>query len=193
MVLFFSIRSIDLAPDNIWHAQLKYANSQFQSIQERLRLQMDEQLTWLTLGNYLCALNRFNEAKSYYQYLINALPKDHKVLPSIYNNMGLVSAESGNDEQASKYYDIAEKLLTTISSNADNIVQSTPVNTLSQSSEAVVTIDCCTLYNKMAEVHLRQSEHKEALRYYRKALELATDPLARVQFEQKIKNILSHT
>jgi tetratricopeptide (TPR) repeat protein len=52
-------------------------------------------------------------------------------------------------------------------------------------------MDFCTLYEKMGEIHLRQSEFEEALKYYRKALELATDPLSAVRLEQKIKKILS--
>jgi hypothetical protein len=37
-------------------------------------------------------------------------------------------------------------------------------------SESVLTIDLCTLYHKMAETQLRQSEPKEAPKYDRKAL-----------------------
>lgn len=64
----FRIQSIDLGPDNVWYAELKNDDSDFQSIQQRLQLQVDEKLTWLTLANYLCALNRFDDAKSYYDH-----------------------------------------------------------------------------------------------------------------------------
>ncbi len=187
----FRIQSINLAPDNVWYAELKYADSDFQSIEERLQLQMGEQLTWLTLGNYLCSLNHFDDANDYFNYLTNVLPKDHKALPAIYNNIGLMFTELGDDEQALKYYDLAESLINTISSNIDDAQQRISFKTLSQSSDVGMTVDCCTLYDKMAEVHLRQSEPEKALKYYRKALKLATDPLSRVQFEQKIKNTLS--
>jgi tetratricopeptide (TPR) repeat protein len=43
----------------------------------------------------------------------------------------------------------------------------------------------------MSEVPLQQSQHEEALECYRKALELSPDPLSRLQYEQKIKDILS--
>jgi tetratricopeptide (TPR) repeat protein len=187
----FRIQSINVAPDAVWYAELKHADSDFQSIEERLQLQMGEQLTWLTLGNYLCVLNHFDDAKDYFNYLTNSLPKDHKALPAIYNNIGLMFTELGDDEQALKYYDLAENLINTISSNTADAQQRISFKTLSQSSDVGMTVDCCTLYDKMAEVHLRQSEPEEALKYYRKALKLATDPLSRVQFEQKIKNTLS--
>ncbi|CAF1449680.1 unnamed protein product [Rotaria sp. Silwood1] len=187
----FSIRSVDLAPDGVWYAQLKYDDSYFQSIQARLQLQMGEQLTWLTLGNYLCALNHFNEAKSYYDYLISALPKNHQALPSIYNNMGLMFAGSGDDKKAATYYEIAMNLLDKMPPNTDQNSQGVCLRTLSQAIEDITAVDYCILYDKMAEVYLRQLKVEEALKCYRKALELATNPLSRVHFEQKIKNILA--
>ncbi|CAF4705194.1 unnamed protein product, partial [Rotaria sp. Silwood2] len=117
--IIFRIKSIDLEPDDVWYAELKYTNSEFQSIQEQLQFQVGEQLTWLTLGNYLSILNHFNEAKSYYEYLINKLPENHQALPSIYNNMGLIFATSGDYKQAIECYNKSMNLLDKISPNTD--------------------------------------------------------------------------
>jgi tetratricopeptide (TPR) repeat protein len=81
---------------------------------------MGEQLTWLTLGNYLCALGHSDDAKYYLRYLKNALPKDHEILPSIFNNMGLIYAELGDHEKSLKYYDRAMRLFDKISRNTDH-------------------------------------------------------------------------
>jgi tetratricopeptide (TPR) repeat protein len=189
----FRIRSVSLAPDDIWYGQLKCADSDFQSIQERLQLQLGESLTWLTLGKYLCTLNYFNEAKSYYQHLLRILPDNHQALPSINNNMGLLLAELGDTEEAEKYYKIAMSLLDKIRPNADHTAERMSFRPLSQLSETITTIDYCTLYEKMAQAHLRQSEHKQALEFYRKALEVSTNSLLHIRFEQKIKDILSLT
>ncbi len=187
----FLIQSIDLAPDAVWYAELKHADSDFQSIQERLQLQMGEQLTWLTLGNYLCALNHFDDAKDYFHHLGNALPKDHKALSSIYNNMGLIYTELGDHEESLKCYNTAIQLLDNISPNTDHTTERNSFEILSQSDETKMTVDCRLLGDKMEEVHSQQSQREEALKCYRKALELTTDPLMRVRFEQKIKDILS--
>jgi tetratricopeptide (TPR) repeat protein len=116
----FRIKSINLAPDGVWYTELKCADIDFQLIQERLELQMGEELTWLTLGNYLCALGHSDDAKYYLRYLKNALPKDHEILPSIFNNMGLIYAELGDHEKSLKYYDRAMRLFDKISRNTDH-------------------------------------------------------------------------
>jgi tetratricopeptide (TPR) repeat protein len=188
----FSIRSIDSGPDGVWYAQLKYTDSDFQSVQKQLQLQTGTQLTWLTLGKCLRTLNHFNEGKFYYDYLVNALPKTHQALPSIFNNMGLMLSESGDDKNAIQCLNTAVNLLNKISPITKRTTERTPLKTLSQSDETKIIIDHCTVYDKMAEVYLHQLEHDKALKCYRMALELATDPLSRVRFEQKIKNILLH-
>jgi tetratricopeptide (TPR) repeat protein len=187
----FSIRSIDSGPDGVWYAQLKYADSDFQLVQQRLQFQTGTQLTWLTLGKYLHSLNHFSEGKYYYDYLVNALPKNHQALPSIYNNMGLMLAESGDDKKALEYLEKAMSLFGKVSTVTQSTSERTLSKTLLQSNETKLIIDHCAVYDKMAELYLHQSKDKEALECYRTALELATDPLSRVRFEQKIKDILS--
>jgi tetratricopeptide (TPR) repeat protein len=187
----FRIQSVDLAPDNVWYAELAYADLDFQSVQERLQLQVGEQLTWLTLGNYLNALDHFNEAKCYYDYLLNTLSNNHEARPSIYNNMGLMFAQSGDNNQALEYYNLSMNLLATVSANTDHPSDPIIFKTLFQSTETEMAIDGSSLNDRMSEVHLQQSRREEALKCYRKALELTTDPLLRIRFELKIKEILS--
>ncbi|CAF5009029.1 unnamed protein product, partial [Rotaria sp. Silwood1] len=139
----FRIRSIDLAPDSVRYARLRYADTEFQLIQERLQLQVGGQLTWLTPGKYLCALNHSNAAKSYYQYLINALPENHEALPSIHNNTGLIYAQLGEDETALKHYEVAINLLHKVSPNTQSRLQSINFKLMPESTEPITTIDGC--------------------------------------------------
>ena len=63
--------------------------------------------------------------------------------------------------------------------------------TLSQSAETKMTVDCSLSYDKIGEGPPQQSQREEALECYRKTLELATDPSMRLRVELKIKDILS--
>lgn len=76
-------------------------------------------------------------------------------------------------------------------SNTNHTSKSITFKTLTQSVETKVTTDCDPLYSQMDDVRLQQSQHEEALKCYRKALELSTDPLSSLQYERKIKNIRS--
>lgn len=188
----FSIRSVDLGPDRVWYAQLKYADSNFQLIKQRLQFQMKiEHLSWLTLGNYLGTLGYFDEGKSYYNHLIKVLPRDDRALPSVYNNMGLILAGSNDVEKAIEYLDTARKLLPKNSSTIEHDSKSIPLKPLEQGDEIQSTINSCTIYEKMAEIYLSLSKCDDALKYYRKALESTSDLFFRVHLEQKIRNILS--
>ncbi len=188
----FRIKSINLAPDGVWYAELRCADIDFQSIRERLELQMGEELTWLTLSNYLCALGHFDDAKDYLKYLNNALPKDHETIPLIFNNMGLIYAELGDHEKSLKYYDKAMCLVDKISPNTDHNTEHNSSKTPSQLIETNMTENRELLESKMEGVQTQQSQREEALECYRKALELTTDPYIRLGFERKIKDILSY-
>jgi tetratricopeptide (TPR) repeat protein len=187
----FCIQSVNLAPDNVWYAALAYADLDFQSVQERLQVQVGEKLTWLTFGNYLNALNHFHEAKCYYDYLLSTLSDNHEARSSIYNNMGLMFAQSGDNKQAIKYYNLSMNLLNEASANTDH--RSGPIlsKTLSQSTETETAVGGSSSDDGMSGVHPQQSRREEALECYRKALELTSDPLLRLRFELKIKDILS--
>ena len=190
----FSIRSVSLGPDRVWYAQLKYADSNFQLIKQQLQFQMKiDHLSWLTLGNYLGTFGYFDEGKSYYNHLIKVLPQDDRALSSVYNNMGLILAESNDVERAIEYLDMARKLLLKNFSTAEHNSKSIPLKPLEQADEIPRTINSCTIYEKMAEIYLSLSKREDALKYYRKALESTSDLSFRVHLEQKIRNILSLT
>ncbi|CAF1206492.1 unnamed protein product [Adineta steineri] len=184
----FRLQSIHLAPDDVWYAQLRCADSSFQYVQEQLQVQVGERLTWLTLGNYLCALNNVKEAKSYYEHLLEILPKDHEALASIYNNMGLLFTELGDKAEALKYYNLALGSIKNTSPNTDHCLHHTRFKALPQPAEVELTVSCSDVYDQMADTYRRQSEPLQALKSYRKALEQTIDPILRVQIEQKIQD-----
>ncbi|CAF1150889.1 unnamed protein product [Adineta steineri] len=187
----FRLQSIHLAPDGVWYAQLRCADSIFQSVQEQLQIQVGERLTWLTLGNYLCALNNVKEAKSYYEHLLQILPKDHEALASIYNNMGLLFTELGEKQEALKYYNLALGSIKNTSPNADQCLHLTRFKALPPPAVVELTVSCSDVYEQIAETYRRQSKPEQALEFYRKALEQTIDPVSRVQYEQKIQETLS--
>ncbi|CAF1624152.1 unnamed protein product [Rotaria magnacalcarata] len=187
----FRIRSINLAPDGVWHAQLRCADSNFEFIQEQLEIQLGVQVTWLTFGNYLRILNNSDQAKSYYEYLLKMLPDNHEALPSIYNNIGLMLEELGDREEASKYYKLSLDSMKQTTSNTNHCAHHIRYKVFHQLSEAKETVNRCKVYEKIAEIHQRRLEPQQALEFYRKALEQTVDPLSRLQFEQKIQETLS--
>ncbi|CAF0976054.1 unnamed protein product [Adineta steineri] len=106
----FRVHSIDIAPDGIWHIQLKYIVQEKHFIKEQLYLGIKERFTWLTFGNYLSLLQKSDEAVDYYQYLLDHLVLNSLTRSSIYNNMAVVLSLKRAAAEAFPYYEQALSL-----------------------------------------------------------------------------------
>ncbi|CAF1471402.1 unnamed protein product [Rotaria sp. Silwood1] len=183
----FRFVSTESTPDGVWRTQLESADRAMQRIKDQLKLEVGGHLTWLTFGNYLAALKRFDAAEEYYKYLLQVLPTDHSSLASIYNNMGLMYSMKENDQEALKWLEKALKLKVTDSSTT--VTQKKP-SMEDESPLQHTSIDRLTILSKLADLNNRQENHSEALNYYRQALEISTDVSLRLFFQAKIETIL---
>ncbi|CAF0934195.1 unnamed protein product [Didymodactylos carnosus] len=59
--------------------------------------------TLLTLGYFLCEMNEYKKAEKYYRLLLKELPEDHELIPEIYNNIGCIRMEIGDEPIALEY------------------------------------------------------------------------------------------
>jgi tetratricopeptide (TPR) repeat protein len=187
----FRLVSTESTPDGVWRTQLESADRAMQCIKDQLKLEVGGRLTWLTFGNYLTALKRFDAAEGYYKYLLEVLPNDHPSLASIYNNMGLMYSMKENDQAALEWFGKALELKVT------NSLPAAPQEKSSIEDELPLqhkSIDRLTILSKLADLNNHQGNHLEALNYYRQALELSTNVTLRVFFQAKIEAILlSHS
>jgi tetratricopeptide (TPR) repeat protein len=183
----FRLVSTESTPDGVCRTQLESADRAMQRIKDQLKLEVGGHLTWLTFGNYLTALKRFDAAKEYYKYLLVVLPSDHPSLGSIYNNMGLMYSLQKNDQEALKWF---EKALKFNAKNSSVAIVQKESSMEDGSSHQYLTIDRVTILNKLAEFNYHQRNYVEALNYYRQALEISTDVSLRLFFQAKIEDIL---
>jgi tetratricopeptide (TPR) repeat protein len=107
----FKIISITKAPDKICHVQVELADSTMDLITEQLYYTSGEHLTWLTFGNYLAHIKKFDAAENYFKYLQTIL-SDSPECASIYNNMSLMYLSmNGKDQEALDYLHKAQNLI----------------------------------------------------------------------------------
>ncbi|CAF1452016.1 unnamed protein product [Rotaria sp. Silwood1] len=125
----FRIRSIDLAPDQVWYLQLVCLKKELLVIKEQLQDQVGERLTWLTFGNYLSVLHKPEQAFDYYQYLLYHLDQKHPARASISNNMGVVLARNNQHTQSVFYYEQALALTKDDDTRVDDKVCDSIVST----------------------------------------------------------------
>jgi hypothetical protein len=65
----FKIKSTAIAPDKICHLQLELANSTMDLINQKLSCTIGEHLSWLTFGNYLAHIGKYDIAQAYLKYI----------------------------------------------------------------------------------------------------------------------------
>jgi len=107
----FKIISTVEAPDKICHVQIELADSTMDLITEQLYYTIGEHLTWLTYGNYLAQIKKFDAAENYFKYLETIL-SDSPECASIYNNMSVMYLSiSGKDQEALYYLKKAQDLI----------------------------------------------------------------------------------
>ena len=180
----FRLQSIDEMPDGIWHVQLNLMPHAIDYIKEQLPFKIDVQNTWLTFGNYLSALHRFEEAKVYYEYLLSNTSPEDPIRASIYNNMGLMyTAMDKQDEAIDFFKKSSETFVESASINAGEDHALSPMRRFVPDLE----FHRVTLYGKIAEGYDRLRNYVEAVDYYQKALEFATDPATKLFYRTAIK------
>ncbi|CAF1229616.1 unnamed protein product [Rotaria sordida] len=184
----FRVISTDEEPGGVWRAQLEPADSAMERIRNQLRIEIGGHLTWLTFGNYLTALKRYDAAKNYYEYLLLVLPFDHPSLAFIYDNMGLMYSEMSDNERALTLFKQASKLDV---ANLPMPVEQTKLLNTNLSCPESSSIDKMTIFNKIAEIKYREGDYEAALHYYRQALHVATDSASLQFFQTKIEELLS--
>ena len=180
----FRLQAIDEMPDGIWHVQLNLMPHAMDYIKEQLPFKIDVQNTWLTFGNYLSALHRFEEAKVYYEYLLSNTSPEDPIRASIYNNMGLMyTAMDKQDEAIDFFKKSSEAFVEGASINAEENRTLSPMRPFVPDSK----FHRVTLYGKIAEGYDRLRKYDEAVIYHKKALELATDPATKLFHRAAIK------
>ncbi|CAF4280765.1 unnamed protein product [Rotaria sp. Silwood2] len=192
----FHVESVNLAPDGIRYVRMKYSDSQYQIIKKQIRFETGVKLSWLTLGNYLYFLNQFEQAISYYNYLLDKLPQEHTDRSSIYNNMGLICALSGKKDDAEKLYDKALKRAKPVSSVW--ISDESDDESYSQVPAAGITIiemttHRSTIFGTIGDSYYKTNRFKLALDYYKKALESCNEPQCRSYYQRMIRTIIKET
>ncbi len=104
----FRLESVNLAPDGVWYVKMKSADSKFRFIEEQIQLETEVPLSWLTYGKYLFFFNEFEQAKTYFELLLEKLPAEHTDQLSINNNMASICAMENRKNEISQ----AEKMTT---------------------------------------------------------------------------------
>ncbi|CAF3935302.1 unnamed protein product [Rotaria sp. Silwood1] len=188
----FHVESVNLAPDGVRYVRIKYSDSQYQIIKKQIQLEAGVKLSWLTFGNYLYFLNRFEQAINYYNYLLDKLPPEHTDRSSIYNNMGLIYALSNKKDDAKKLYDKALKCAKPISSVAVN--DESDDEYYSQMPVADITLPetithRSTIFGTIGDSYYKTNQFKLALDYYKKALESSNEPQCHSYYQRMIRTI----
>jgi hypothetical protein len=162
----FRLESINQAIDAVWYVKVKSADSGFRLIKEQIQCETEVPLSWLCYGNYLYFLKQSQQAKAYFEFLLEKLPSEHTDRPSICSNMiwiyTMENGKGGNTE--------AEKIY-------NDTLKPKP------------SIDRSTVLASIADVHYRKGDYKLALDHYKQALELSTDSHCRSYYQQMIETV----
>lgn len=183
----FRVLSIAEMADGVWHAQLELIDCVVEYIKEQLPFEIDVRDTWLTFGNYMTTLERFEESKVYYEYLLRHTSPDDPIRASIFNNMGLMYSAMNEEDEALTLFQESSKVFIEGSSRVK--VESDPS---SYRQEAVSDLEFhpATVYGKIAEAYDRQNEYAKAHGYYQKALQFAPNTTTNSLYRTAIKRTL---
>jgi tetratricopeptide (TPR) repeat protein len=191
----FHFESINQAPDDVWYVKIKSGDSEFRVIKERLQLEIDVPLSWLTYGNYLYFLKQPQLAETYFEFLLKKLPVEHVDRLSIYNNMALIyTMENGKDgkTKATEIYDDALKCAQSVKSDL-RITEykdqaCIAIRTLSETFQQT-NFDRSTVLGSIADVYYQKGDYKLALDHYKQALASSTDSQCRSYYQHIIATV----
>ena len=193
----FRLKSIYQMPDDVWYVKIQCADKKFQSIKEQLQFQIGIPFTWLTYGNYLHFLNRFEQGEYYFRYLLDNVSYQHIIaLTSIYNNIGLLYFMIKEDDRANNYYRGAldhAKLISTISTadkHEDQFYKTISTSNITLSKHIV---DYDMALSSIAEIYYKKQDYSKALNFYKKAFESSTDQRSRRYYQQIILTLSNNT
>ncbi len=178
----FKIKSIVTAPDEICHIQMEIANSTMDLINHKLHCTIGERLSWLTFGNYLAHIEKYDIAEAYFNYL-RKIPLKSEESASIYNNIALMYLSiDGKDQETIDFLNKAEEL------TKSNKVEASGKTTeyTDKHSETNNDVD---QYEKLAELHEEEGDYMNARLFYGKAIQYTTDSSLRKLYQLKIETL----
>ncbi|CAF1205925.1 unnamed protein product [Didymodactylos carnosus] len=117
----FVIKLIKSFMKTIWYIELEYCN--INEIKENFENELGQLLSPLTFINFLNALDEYNKAEIFFNYLLDSLPS--YFIPNrsvLYNNMGLVYGMNNNTQRALEYYTLAETFMTNCNNEKTTII-----------------------------------------------------------------------
>ncbi|CAF1419598.1 unnamed protein product, partial [Didymodactylos carnosus] len=196
----FIIKSIKLFMNTIWCIELEY--SDINEIKRNFENELGQLLSPLTFVNFLNALNEYNKAESFFNYLLNRLPSYFTSNRSmLYNNMGLVYAMNNNTQRALEYYTLAgivmtnddNKTTTTDQTNLivkDSIKNKTDNKISLKHIQRITDYSLALIYYNIANVYFQQTKYTLALKYCEKAI-LTADSKNDFESIKKCENMIS--
>jgi tetratricopeptide (TPR) repeat protein len=204
----FCLKSIDQAPDGVWDIKIKCVDKEFQLIKEQLEFEINVKLSWLTYGNYLYFLNRFEEGEAYFKYLLDKLSSEDIYQSAIYNNMGLLYAKKyeeknhRNENDKEQYLHMAKTAYSKVLAYVKSIESSStirknedqPCNELStlKAIPSNTTVDYSTVVGNIADLYYKANQYEEAMKSYMEALQLSADQQSSRYYQKMIVSIKEH-
>ena len=183
----FRICSIDQAPDGVWYVKLNCnIDHELEVVIQQLQYEVDQSLSWLTFGRFLCALKFMNEAKEYYKICLRTLADDPSDASVIHHHLGILHASNKEDLRA--YFHMRKAL---------RFPQPTIQEVLHRGQSSVneethdSSVDQSIILGNIADINHKMGRHEAALDFYEKALATIGDQKYRRQYQYK-RNILKN-
>jgi tetratricopeptide (TPR) repeat protein len=89
--------------EKVWTIKLELAGeeeNELKSVFESMKKEIEPQTGLLSLGNILKDMGKYNEAEKYYKKILNSLPEGNLNISACYNNLGNISLERGDYDNA---------------------------------------------------------------------------------------------
>ena len=177
----FRICSIDQAPDGVWYVRLNHTIEQeLEVVIEQLQFEVDQSLSWLTMGRFLCAFRFNNDAKEYYKFCLDVLGDDPSHTSSLHYHLGMLYATNKEDIRA--YFHMKKALKLAQPTIQQALHRDLPWRDQIPHSS---TLDQSMIFGNIADINHRMGKHEIALEFYEKALAASTDQNFRRRFQYK--------
>ncbi|CAF1359458.1 unnamed protein product [Rotaria magnacalcarata] len=139
---------------SIWTVYLTLSNDSEQSLKSLMdylkkEIIQEQMPPLLILGEFLWKMGDYSRAERYYRMLLREISPSHEMVGKIYNNIGLLTMESGKSRQAMHYFNEALRL-----------------------QESTETLDLAETYSNIALLYDMKEETKQAMSYNEKSLKI---------------------